>query len=89
MLNFDININNNNFFRTIRNEKINFNSNPTKVDEIKRKRNYLKNVDKIKKKKDIEKFLFSQNKLLFNNIKNKLHTIYKEGKKISSKYFDQ
>ena len=89
MLNFDININNNSYFMTIRDEKMNYKENSLKADKIKRKENYLQNVDKIKKRKDIEKFLFKKNKLLFNNIKNKLHTIYKEGKKIPSKYFDQ
>ena len=88
-LNYIMNINNKNYFRTLNNEKVNLKSNSIKIGQLRRRNNFIKNIDKIKYKKDIEKVLFKQNKFLFNEIKNKLHTLYKQGKKIPSIYLDE
>jgi hypothetical protein len=50
--------------------------------------NFIKNIEKIKRKKDLEKILFKQNKQLFNGIRKRLHTLHSEGKKIPSHYLD-
>ena len=89
MLNFDISINNNNNLGNIIEEKINMKANSIKSNIVKKKDNYLKNIDKIRRKKDVEKILFRQNKFLFNSIKNRLHTLYEEGKRIPSKYLEE
>lgn len=88
-LNSDIIKNNNKYLRTFTDERINLKSNSIKHEKKKQKENILKNVEKIRKKKDIERILFNQNKFLFSRIKDKLHTLYKEGKKIPSEYLEQ
>ena len=91
ILNFNVSANNctNNYYWTIRDEKINLKSNSIKNQKKKKINIFMKNLGKIKHKQDIEKILFTPNKHLFNGLKTKLHTIYKEGKKIPSEYSEQ
>lgn len=91
ILNYNVNLNNNtNLFRTFKEEKLNLKANSIKNEKSKKRQNLnLKNVSKIKHKKDLEKILFTQNKFLFKKIKNDLHTLYKKGKKIPSEYLEQ
>lgn len=88
-LNYVISINKNNYFRTLNNEKANFKSHSIKEIQIRRGNNLIKNIDKIRYRKDIENALFRQNEFLFSGIKNKLHSLYKNGKKIPQEYLDQ
>ena len=46
------------------------------------KNNIMKYIDKIKHQKDLQRILYKKNKYLFNQVKNKLHTLYKKGKKL-------
>ena len=91
ILNYNVILNNNsdNFFKTYKDEKKNLKTDSIKSEKGKKKQNILKNVSKIKQKKDLEKILFTQNKFLFNKIKNDLHTLYKKGKKIPTEYLEQ
>ena len=91
ILNYNVNLNNNsdNFFKTYKDEKKNPKTDSIKSEKGKKKQNILKNVSKIKQKKDLEKILFTQNKFLFKKIKNDLHTLYKKGKKIPTEYLEQ
>ena len=91
ILNLDVSTNNcsNSYYWTFRDEKINLKSNSIKNEKKKKINIFMKNLGKIKYKKDIEKILFTSNKHLFNGLKTKLHTIYKEGKKIPSEYLEQ
>ena len=81
--------NNKKYYRTFRSEKINLKSNSINAQHNKRKPNLIRNVSKIKHKKDIEKVLFRQSKNLFNDIRNKLHSLYKKGKKMPSYYLEE
>ena len=81
-------LNNNIKSITYRLEKLNLKSNSINAETIPNNHHFIKNVRKIKRKKDLEKILFKQNKRLFNGIRNRLHTLYKAGKKIPSDYFD-
>ena len=48
-----------------------------------RNRSYIKNALKIKHKKDFEKILYVEDKTIFNDVKDKLHTLYKTKKKLN------
>ena len=59
-------------------------SNSTNGEKLGRNRNrsYIKKALKIKHKKDFEKILYFEDKTTFNDVKNKLHTLYKTRKKL-------
>ena len=50
--------------------------------DIEQKNNIMKYIDKIKHQKDLQRILYKKNKYIFNEVKNKLYTLYKEGKKL-------
>lgn len=48
-----------------------------------RNRSYIKKALKIKHKKDFEKILYVEDKTIFNDVKDKLHTLYKTKKNLN------
>ena len=85
ILNYNMHLNNDKtFLKTYRTltRKINSNSNNEEKFWRNINRSYIKNALKIKNKKDFEKILYLEEKKTFNNIKNKLRTLYKTKKKL-------
>ena len=78
--------NKNNYYKSLR---FNLKANSINTEHIKRKTNFIKDLNKIRHQKDIEKILFKPNKYIFTEIKNKLHSYYKRGQKIPKKYLEQ
>jgi hypothetical protein len=80
ILNYNMHLNNDKtFLKTYRKlTKTNY-SNSTNDENFGRYRNrsYVKNALKIKHKKDFEKILYVEDKAIFNEVKDKLHTLYK------------
>ena len=69
--------------------KMNIKSHSTNFDKRNDKDNIIRNIGKLKRKNDLEKLLFTHDQILFKNIKHKLHTLYKKGKKIPQKYLEE
>ena len=78
--------NKNNYYKSLR---FNLKANSINTEHINRKRNFMKDLNKIRYQKDIEKILFKPDKYIFTKIKNKLHSYYKKGQKIPKKYLEQ
>lgn len=85
ILNYKMHLNNDKtFLKTYRKLTKTMYSKSTNDENLGRSRNrsYIKNALKIKHKKDFEKILYLEDKNLFNDVKDKLHTLYKTRKKI-------
>ena len=78
-----------NYYRKFMSNKFTLKAKLINGEQMRKKHNLIKDVEKIKRKKDIDKILFRQDRFVFKDIKNKLHSLYKKGKKIPSKYFDE
>ena len=83
ILNYNMYLNNDKtFLKTYRTLTRKINSNSTNSEKFRSNinRSYIKNALKIKHKKDFEKILYLEDKKMFNDVKNKLHTLYKTKK---------
>ena len=83
ILNYNMHLNNDKtFLKTYRTLTRKMNSNSINAEKftININRSYIKNALKIKNKKDFEKFLYLGDKKKFNDVKHKLHTLYKAKK---------
>ena len=84
ILNYNMHLNNDKtFLKTYRKLTKTMNSNSNNDENIGRYRNrsYIKKALKIKHKKDFEKILYVEDKTIFNDVKDKLHILYKTRKK--------
>jgi hypothetical protein len=80
ILNYNMHLNNDKtFLKTYRKLAKTIYSNSANDENFGRYRNisYIKNALKIKHKKDFEKILYVEDKAIFNEVKDKLHTLYK------------
>lgn len=85
ILNYNMYLNNDKtFIKTYRTlaRKINSNSTDSEKFRINMNKSYIKNALKIKHKKDFEKILYLEDRKMFNDVKNKLHTLYKAKKNL-------
>ena len=81
--------NNRNYYKSLKLDAINHKSKSINAEHFHRNHNLLKDLNKIRYREDIDKILYRSNKNIFKEIKNKLHIIYKKGKKIQKEYLEK